>query len=181
MKINALFMTSALCAAAVSAGPANADANADYIKNAESAGPAAVGSNASIVRMTADGKMEELRKGTNGMWCMGDDPSTPVNDPMCGDANGMAWLMAVVGKTEPPPGKVGFIYMLQGGAAASNLDPFLMKPAEGSDWLTDGPHVMVMNAPELMAIYPGPEKPDAAQPYVMFPNTPYAHLMVPVK
>ena len=180
MKKVALLRSSLLLFLCATGGAAFAD-DAAYIKNAESAAPAAVASKASIVKMGADGKMQELRKGDNGYWCMGDDPSTPVNDPMCGDPNGMQWLMAIVAKTEPPKDKVGFIYMLQGGAAASNIDPFATTPAAGSEWLIDGPHVMVMNAPELMAVHPGPEKPDATQPYVMFPNTPYAHLMVPVQ
>lgn len=163
------------------APPTLADGDADYIANAESAAPAAVATKASIIRFGADGKMEELRASSNGYWCMGDDPTTPTNDPMCGDANGMEWIMAFVGQKEPPKDKPGFIYMLQGGSAASNLEPYATKPAEGRDWLIDGPHVMVTNAPGLMAIYPGPENPDNTQPYVMFPNTPYAHMMIPVK
>jgi len=40
--------------------------------------------------------------------------------------------------------------MLQGGSAASNTDPYLTAPADGK-WLIDGPHVMVMNATDMMA------------------------------
>jgi hypothetical protein len=33
----------------------------------------------------------------------------------------------------------------------------------------------------MMAMYPGGEKPDPTKAYVMFKDTPYAHLMIPVK
>jgi hypothetical protein len=155
--------------------------DAELIKNAEMAAPPAVSKAAEIVNVGADGKMKTLREGTNGFWCMPDDPATPSNDPMCGDANTMEWVMAWIEKRDPPKGKIGFGYMLMGGTAASNIDPFATKPADGGKWLEDGPHVMIHNAPEMMAGYPTGETPDASQPYVMWPNTPYAHLMIPVK
>ena len=55
---------------------------------------------------------------------------------MCGDANAMEWLMAMVEKKEPPEGKVGFIYMLAGGSDGSNTDPFAMEPAPGDEWVS---------------------------------------------
>jgi hypothetical protein len=69
--------------------------------------------------------------------------------------------------------------MLKGGSAASNTDPFATEPPAGAKWIEDGPHVMVMNAPDMMALYP--HEADPTQAYVMFPDTPYAHLMIPVK
>ena len=101
---------------------------------------------------------------------------------MCGDANAMEWATAWIGKSEPPKGKTGLIYMMMGGPAQSNLDPFATKPPEGSDWIMDRPHVMIVNFGETMAGYPTKqEKPDTTQPYVMWGGTPYAHLMVPVQ
>jgi hypothetical protein len=160
--------------------PALADGDADLIKSAESAGPAAVSSGATIYAADESGKMKTLREGNNGWWCMPDTPSSPGPDPMCGDANAMEWAMAWIGKTEPPKGKVGFIYMLSGGTDASNTDPYATGPAEGNNWITTGPHVMIMNATGMMAGYPTDANPDTSKPYVMWPGTPYAHLMVPV-
>ena len=40
---------------------------------------------------------------------------------------------------------------------------------------------MIVNAPEMMQGYPMDAKPDTTKPYVMYPNTPYAHLMIPVE
>jgi hypothetical protein len=155
--------------------------DAETIKNAESAAPTAVGSGATIYAPQADGSMKTLREGTNGFWCMPNDPNTPGNDPMCGDANAMEWAMAWMSKKDPPKGKVGLIYMLAGGTDASNTDPFATAPTADNNWITTGRHVMIMNAMDMMAGYPTDAKPDTSKPYVMWAGTPYQHLMVPVE
>lgn len=166
---------------AIASTSAAAEGDADMIKSAESAAPAAVSSEAAIYAANEKGEMRMLREGKNGWWCMPDSPATPGPDPMCGDANAMEWAMAWIGKTEPPKGKVGFIYMLQGGTDASNTDPYATAPTESNNWIETGPHVMVMNATDMMSGYPTDAKPDTSKPYVMWPGTPYAHLMIPVK
>ncbi len=158
-----------------------ADETADLIKSAESAAPAAVSSEAAIYAMGADGKMQTLREGKNGWWCMPDQPTTPSKDPMCGDANAMEWANAWMNKTDPPKDKVGLLYMLAGGSDASNTDPYATGKTNDNQWIETGPHVMIVNAMHLMSGYAGDAKPDTSKPYVMWPNTPYAHLMVPVK
>ena len=151
------------------------------IANAMSAAPPAVSRNASVMEMTADGNMKLLRKGTGEWTCVPDDPSTPGNDPMCLDPNAMEWLHAYVSKS-PPPDKVGFIYMLQGGWDFSNLDPYANKPDGGKATIT-GPHVMVVG-PAVKAA-PGYDRTGAgvntSGPYVMWRDTPYEHLMIPVR
>ena len=90
--------------------------------------------------------------------------------------------MAIVEKKEPPKGKVGLVYMLAGiDMAASNLDPYAETSAEGSDYVKTGPHIMIVNAMDQLQGYTGDANPDTTQPYVMFPDTPYAHIMYPVK
>jgi hypothetical protein len=155
--------------------------DAETIKSAESAAPAAVGAGASVYAPQADGSMKTLREGKNGFWCMPNDPNTPGDDPMCGDANAMEWAMAWMSKKDPPKGKVGLIYMLAGGSDASNTDPFATKPTETNNWVKTGRHVMIMNAMDMMAGYPTDAKPDTSKPYVMWAGTPYQHLMVPVQ
>jgi hypothetical protein len=179
MKTLVLISVSAL--AMMSATALAASSDADMIKSAESAAPPAVGSGATVYAMDDKGNMKTLREGTNGWWCMPDAPSTPGPDPMCGDANAMEWAMAWIGKKDPPKGKVGFIYMLAGGTDASNTDPYAQGPTEANNWIKTGPHVMIMNAGDAMAGYPTDAKPDTSKPYVMWPNTPYAHLMIPVQ
>jgi hypothetical protein len=155
--------------------------DAEVIKNAESAAPAAVGADATVYAPQADGSMKTLREGTNGFWCMPNDPNTPGDDPMCGDANSMEWAMAWMGKKDPPKMKVGLIYMLAGGSDASNTDPFATAPTADNNWVKTGRHVMIMNAMDMMAGYPADAKPDTSKPYVMWAGTPYQHLMVPVE
>jgi hypothetical protein len=182
MKCSAVFACSILALGFSAAQSASAADDSDLIKSAEAAAPAAVSSKAAIYAAGADGKMRTLREGTNGFWCMPDDPATPGPDPMCGDANAMDWAMAWMGKTEPPKGKTGLIYMLMGGPAPSNLDPFATTPPEGSDWIMDRPHLMIVNFGDSLSGYPTKEaKPDTTQPYVMWGGTPYEHLMVPVQ
>jgi len=155
--------------------------DAAVIKNAESAAPASVGAGATIYTFGSDGAMRTVREGSNGYWCMPDDPSTPGDDPMCGDANAMEWAMAWMSKKDPPKGKVGLIYMLAGGSDASNTDPYGTAPSDSNNWIKTGRHLMIMNAMDLMAGYPTDAKPDTSKPYVMWHGTPYAHLMVPVE
>ena len=151
----------------------------DPIASAESAAPATVAHAATIVTLDADGKMTELRKGTNGFTCMPDNPKTPGPDPMCMDANAMEWAMAWLAHATPPE-KPGFMYMLAGGTDASNTDPYATEPTADNHWIETGPHVMVVGSKAALAGYPATADPDTKAPYVMFPNTPYAHLMIPV-
>jgi hypothetical protein len=155
---------------------------AALIAQAEGAGPPAVAKDATIHGFDEAGQMITLREGTNGWWCMPDDPVSPGTDPMCGDANSMDWLMAYLNKTEPTAGKTGFIYMLVEGSDASNTDPYAQAPTDENHWIHTGPHVMIMNAPEeMVALYPAEPDPDTTMPFIMYAGTPYAHLMIPVE
>jgi hypothetical protein len=81
-----------------------------------------------------------------------------------------------------PPDKTGFIYMLAGDAGTSNTDPFAAKPEPGNHWVKTGPHVMIVGAAAKDTTgYPNGADPNFKEPYVMWPGTPYAHLMLPVK
>ena len=150
--------------------------NADKIKSAMSAAPAAIANGAAVMDMTT---MKTLKPGTNGWTCFPDGPSPGV-DPMCLDKNGLEWAGALMAKKDPPAGKMGFGYMLMGGSDASNTDPFATEPKPGGQWVDTGPHVMVLNIGNNFAGYPTTSA-NTKVPYVMFPGTPYAHLMLPVK
>jgi hypothetical protein len=155
----------------------------EMVTNALSAAPDAIAKGASVIAFDANGKGRTLRKGTNNFTCIPDDPTNPANDPNCVDANGLEWAMAWINKTDPPKGKVGFGYMLQGGTTPSNVDPFATKPPGNMKWMQEPPHVMVFNygGEAAQKDYPRPgEMADMSQPWVMWAGSPYEHLMLPV-
>jgi hypothetical protein len=152
------------------------------IQNALSAGPPAVTANAAVMDWpeAPGAAMKELRAGTNGWTCMPDIPSSPGTDPMCLDAAFMQWAGAWQSHTLPGLKAVGFAYMLQGGSDASNTDPFATHPDSGASWVNSGPHIMVV-FPDPATIKGMSTDHTSGAPYVMFQNTPYAHVMMPVK
>jgi len=166
-------------AASPAAGARKGPVKIDPMRSAMSAAPASVAAHATIARANADGTMTTLRKGTSGFTCMPDNPQTPGPDPMCMDANAMAWAMAWMGHKPPPSDKPGVMYMLEGGTDFSNVDPYATKP-DGA-WIKTGPHVMVVGSAAVLAGYPSGPRPDTRSPYVMWAGTPYAHLMIPVR
>ncbi len=167
----------ALVAAPVGAAQARQQSpDAAYMKLIRRAAPPQVVRNATIVRMD-DGKMQTLKQGTNGFTCM----TLKDGTPMCADANAMAWGQARLDH-KPPPDTIGFIYMLAGDHGTSNTDPYATKPEPGNHWVQDGPHVMIVGGAvkEMIAGYPATPDPNIKEPYVMWPGTPYQHLMLPV-
>ena len=146
-----------------------------YIAKVKTAAPEQIVKKASIVMMQG-GKPRELQRGSNGYTCL----IGPDGTPLCADQNGMEWIQAVGNRTAPPD-KIGFIYMLAGDTGAANHHPHQRETR--LHWVQTGPHVMVVG-PRVreMAGYPRTlDVADPAQPYVMFPGTPYEHLMLPTQ
>lgn len=156
--------------------------DAQLIASAMRAAPPGVAKGATIVAMNADGTMRTLRQGTNGYTCMPDSPAVPGPDSMCMDKNAMEWVHAWVAHQPPPAGKIGMMYMLEGGTDASNTDPYAQKPLPNNHWIKTGPHFMIVGADATFYdMYPKSPDPDTSMPYVMWAGTPYQHLMAPVK
>jgi hypothetical protein len=145
-----------------------------YLAKVKTAAPEEIVAKATIT-MTQDGKEKTLQTGTNGFTCTID----PSGTPLCADENGMAWMKAVIAKSDPP-NKIGFIYMLAGDNGTNNHDP--AERASHQHWVQTGPHVMIVGPTvKEMGGYPrNVDVADAAQPYVMWPGTKYEHLMLPV-
>lgn len=168
-------------ASGAKAGPSSA-ADKKMIASAMRAAPKKVSAAATIVAMNADGTMRTLREGTNGFTCIPDNTATPGPDPMCMDKAAFEWAGAWMGHKAPASGKIGFMYMLSGGTDASNTDPYAQKPGADTHWIKTGPHVMIVGADSsFYDMYPKSADPDTAAPYVMWPGTPYQHLMIPIK
>jgi hypothetical protein len=147
------------------------------VKSAMSAAPASISADARIV----DWSMTELRPGTNNWTCLPDNANTPGNDPWCITEAWTNFLHAYVNKTEPSYTEIGFAYMLQGDTPVSNSDPFATEPTGPEDWVTDlGPHLMVV-VPDPALLENISTDHLNGGPWIMWSNTPYAHIMIPLE
>lgn len=148
----------------------------DKIARAMSAAPAAVSAEATIV--DSDGTV--LREGSNGWTCL---PDTMPGDhaPMCNDAVWMQLMGMMMGGPEYVPDRIGISYMLQGepeGSGVSNSNPAHPDPQSADDYVETGPHMMIVVPKDQLAGIT--DDPDSGGPYVMWGDTPFAHIMVPV-
>ena len=156
--------------------PLFAFADISQIKSAESAGPNDISSKATI----KDWDLNVIRKGSNGWTCLPDRPNTPGNDPWCVNESWMNFLKAYVGKTKPDYNQVGVAYMLVGDTPVSNSDPYASNKTNDADWVTGlGAHLMVL-IPDKKSLESYPDEWRDGGPWVMWRNTPYEHLMVPI-
>jgi len=146
-------------------------------------GPLADALSAAWPGMTADAMVVDwegnvLKEGSNGYTCLPTPPMLTGTSPMCMDTEWMEWANAWQNKTDYVADSLGIAYMLAGDEGASNIDPYAEGPTEDNDWVREGAHLMVIAPAELLSEYP--TDPDNGGPYVMWNDTPYAHLMVPV-
>ena len=96
---------------AVLAQASGEKSDAATIAKAVSAAPPEIGNNATVMGVGPDGKMKQLRAGTNGWMCM----LEPSGNAMCLDKEWQAWGEAWMHKTDPPqPKAVGVAYMPAG-------------------------------------------------------------------
>lgn len=122
-----------------------------------------------------------LRKGSNKWTCYPDMPNLPDQNPMCLDEQWVGWMEAYLNQKEPNTTKVGLGYMMRGGSPSSNLNPFAKEPADDNQWMEEvKPHLMIVLPDPSM--YEGiSTDPNNGGPWIMFPDTPYAHIMVPIE
>lgn len=149
----------------------------DMIASAMSAAPESISANATIM----DWDFSVVREGSNGWTCLPDRADTPGNDPWCVNDPWINFLKAYVNKEEPTYTEIGFAYMLQGDTPVSNADPFATEPTDPDDWVTDlGPHLMILNPDRTLLKSISTDHLNGG-PWIMWPDTPYAHIMVPLE
>lgn len=157
--------------------PKDAAAQDEQIRSAMSAAPASISAQATI----QDWGGRVLRAGTNGWTCLPDRADTPGNDPWCVNEPWLNFLNAYVNKQAPSYTGVGVAYMLRGDTPVSNSDPYATTATGPEDWVTDlGPHLMILVA-DVRALDGISTDHRNGGPWVMWPNTPYAHLMIPLE
>jgi hypothetical protein len=166
----------ALAIVAMGSGIAAADGDTDkLVAQARAAAPAAVSANATIV---ING--EAVVEGSNGWTCL---PDTMPGDgaAICIDAVWGEMMAALGAKAAFKASGVGISYMLLGepaGSGVSNSDPYHADRLHAHDYVETGPHLMVIVPKE--ALRGITDDPSSGGPYVMWKDTDYAHIMIPV-
>ena len=146
----------------------------ELIAEAESAAPESVTKNATI--KTSDGRV--LRQGSNSWTCY---PGSGAIGPMCNQSQWDELIGAVMTKAPIDVQKFSLSYMMAGEGEAlgvSNIDPFATEPTDDNQWVKEGPHLMILvpDPAALKGLSTDPNDPV----YVMWKDTPYAHIMVKV-
>lgn len=147
------------------------------IASAVTAAPASLSAQATVM----DWEGNVLREGTNDWTCLPDRPDTPGNDPWCVNEPWLNFLEAYKAKKKPDYSQVGIAYMLQGDTPVSNTDPYATEKTTDADWVEDlGAHLMII-VPDISMFASLPTDPNDGGPWIMWPNTPYAHIMIPLE
>ena len=151
-----------------------------------SAAPAPLGTNATVLGL--DGSV--LREGTNGWTCMvgnprpapeGGWPTAHDAMPVCTDDVGMKWMSDFMAGKAPEIERDTFMWMLHGDVGEDNTTAGVLNKADATDpsqWIESGPHLMLL--PKDPSSLDGMSDDfNIGAPYVMFPGTPGAHVMIP--
>ena len=188
LRILLVFLSSAHAVAGHHEGDKAIDHNSAewQIQAFSSAAPKFLGDFATIIG--TDGTV--LREGSNGWVCQSANPR-PVPDsgwaspheamPACHDGEGMKWMMGYMQGKAPDMKRDTFMWMLHGDMGEDNTKAGVLSQSDATpgQWVESGPHLMLMpRDPESLSAYPTDFTTGA--PYVMFPGTPHAHLMIPV-
>ena len=146
------------------------------IKNALAAAPPEIAKTATV----KDNKGNLLREGTGKYTCFPYEGG--LTAAMCADAEWLAWSDAYMMQSKDyKPKSFGLAYMLAGdpkGDGSSNIDPFATAATADNQWVTEGPHVMIL-VPDPAMLEGISTDPNNGGPYVMWKGTPYAHIMMP--
>jgi hypothetical protein len=169
-----MILSSSLIFGLLVTSQALADDKDAMIANAESAAPSSVTENATV--KAPDGTV--LREGSNSYTCY---PQQEIIGPMCNEAVWDALIGSMLGKKSFAPDKFSVSYMLAGEGSAlgvSNSDPYATEPEKSSDWVKEGPHLMIVVPDRAMLEGMSTDSNDPV--YVMWGDTPYAHIMVKI-
>jgi hypothetical protein len=157
----------------------------DMPESSEADTPLADALSAASTGMVAGAKVVDwegstLQEGDSPYTCLPTPPQfADGRAPMCMDGPWMAWADAWMNKKDLSIDGIGISYMLAGDEGASNIDPFATGPTDDNEWVVEGPHLMII-VPDRSQLAGLPTDPENGGPYVMWRDTSYAHVMVPV-
>lgn len=126
-----------------------------------------------------DWEKNVLQKGDSRYTCFPTPPQLEGKAPMCMDEAWMEWADAWMNKKPFQAKTIGISYMLAGDQGASNIDPYAEGETEENQWVKEGPHLMIIT-PDQSLLDSLPVDPHNGGPYVMWKDTPYVHIMIPV-
>ena len=159
----------------IMAGAALAGDKEAMIANAEKAGPPSVTANATF--KAPDGTV--LREGSNNYTCY---PEQEAIGAMCNPPQWDALIGAMMAHEEYDVTEISVSYMLAGEGDAlgvSNSDPYHTDPVNAEDFVKEGPHLMIL-VPDN-SVLEGMSRDPNDPVYVMWGDTPYAHIMVKIE
>jgi hypothetical protein len=149
----------------------------DQTALALSAAPAHIAKEAGVMIYGADGKLTEVRKSSNGFICIPTVMNLPDPDPICMDAASHQWMNDMMSGAPKPSNTVpGIAYMARGGSHYEK-DGKVVMGAEGAKVVKEPPHWMIF-WPFDPAASKLPKAPNPSGVYIMFEDSPYAHLMI---
>jgi hypothetical protein len=142
-----------------------------------SAAPAHIAKDAGVMIYGADGKLTEVRKSSNGFTCIPTVMNLPDPDPICMDAASHQWMNDIMSNAPKPSNTVpGIAYMARGGSHFEK-DGKVVMSGEGAKVKKEPPHWMIM-WPFDPAATKLPKAPNPSGVYIMFEESPYAHVMI---
>lgn len=149
----------------------------DQTALALSAAPAHIAKEVGVMIYGADGKLTEVRKSSNGFICIPTVTNLPIPDPMCMDGASHQWINDMMSGAPKPSNTVpGIAYMARGGSHYEK-DGKVVMGAEGAKVVKEPPHWMIF-WPFDPATTKLPTVPNPSGVYIMFEDSPYAHLMI---
>jgi hypothetical protein len=149
----------------------------DQTALALSAAPPRISKDAGVMIYGADGKLTEVKKGSNGFVCIPTTTNLPIPDPMCMDAASHQWMNDLMSGAAKPSNTVpGLAYMARGGSHYEK-DGKVVMAGDGAKVVKEPPHWMIF-WPFDPATTKLPTVPNASGVYIMFEDSPYAHLMI---
>lgn len=148
--------------------------NEAKISRALSAAPASIAKAARVVDRDQNGIETVLREGSNGFTCFVGHPGVIGDPPFCANAPALQWEKDMADhKPKPSNTEPGIEYMLAGATDWSATDPH----ATSGTPIKEAPHWMIL-WPFDSATTGLPTTLKQTGTWIMYSNTPWAHLMI---